>query len=177
MILLGYIGDPKTSSVGWRLIRWAQRHYTAPARHITHTELLLAGDAQSATIASSSLVDDDGDGRGGVRIKHGVVLNIANWRVMQIPDTPTRNTDAAALWFAAHVGQPYDSRGAAGSVGQALVQQKDGEWFCSESCGAAWGLADPHMLCPAALWNLGFALGGVDITEDFFGITEAARWD
>lgn len=179
MILLGYIGthesDGLSARLGRQTIRWAQRGYSAPARDITHTELMLGGTPTAAIIGSSSLVDDNGDGKGGVRVKHGVDLKPWNWKAMQLPER--FDVHDAARWFSEHDGEPYDTRGAAGSVGQALVQQRDGTWFCSEACAAAMGLPDAHMLNPAALWTVGLILGGVDITDDFFGIAEAARWD
>jgi hypothetical protein len=180
MIILGYIGPEKRgglfSNLGWRTIRWAQRGYSEPARDVTHTEMMLGGTPGAAVIASSSMVDDNGDGLGGVRTKHLVALNVANWRVMYLPETERRNTDAAARWFLKHDGFPYDRRGAAGSVGQALVQQEPGEFFCSEACAASMGIPDPHMLCPAALWTLLPLIGGVDVTTLFFSEGFRPEW-
>lgn len=176
MITLHYLGT-KHGGFGASVIRYAQRGYSEPARGVTHTEALLGGIASSAIIASSSLVDSFGDGKGGVRTKHGVEINPAHWIVLDLPDTPERNTARAARWFAEHDGEPYDRRGAAGSVGQALVQQSEGEWFCTEAVAASMGFQDPHMMCPAAFFVKLLELGARDITLEFFGIEEAARWD
>lgn len=166
MILLGYIGDKREESflarVSASVILWAQRGYSDPARRVTHTELLLGGDAQHASIASASIVD------GGVRVRHGVVLNPKHWLAIDVPDTETRNIPAARTWFALHDGQPYDKRGAAGSVGQALLAHGSGAWFCSEANAAAMGLRDPHMYPPAGLVNLVLELGARDVTAEFF---------
>jgi hypothetical protein len=180
MIVLGYIGPEKRGGIfdnlGWRTIRWAQRGYSAPAREVTHTEIMLGGTPGAAIIASSSLTDTQGDGKGGVRTKHGVALKSANWRAMYVPDTQRYNTARSARWFAEHDGFPYDRRGAAGSVGQALVQQEEDEFFCSEACGASMSMADAHMLCPAALWNILPLIGGIDVTVPFFGDGFRPEW-
>lgn len=176
MITLHYLGR-KHGGLGASTIRWAQRGYSDPAREVTHTEALLRGGPNDAIMASSSLVDSLGDGKGGVRTKHGVVLDPAHWLVLDLPDTSERNASNSARWFAEHDGEPYDRRGAAGSVGQALVQQSEGEWFCTEAVAASMGFRDTHMLCPAAFFTMLLAMGARDITLEFFGIEEAARWD
>lgn len=172
MIVLGYTGPEKRgglfANLGHKTILWAQRGYSAPARGVSHTEIMLGGTPSDASIGSSSLVDDLGRGQGGVRTKHGVALKAANWRAMYVPDTLERHTTAARIWFAEHDGLPYDPRGAAGSVGQALVQQRDDTFFCSEACAAAMGIPDAHMLNPAALWTILPLIGGVDVTGLFF---------
>jgi hypothetical protein len=180
MIVLGYIGNHKGDSLaarlGWRTIRWAQRGYSDPARSVTHTEIMIGGTPEAAIIASSSLTDDLGDGKGGVRTKHGVALKPLNWRAIYLPDTDQRNTRESARWFAEHDGMPYDPRGAAGSVGQALVQQEDGTFFCSEACADSMHIPDPHMLCPAALWTLLPLVAGVDVTALFFSGGFRPEW-
>lgn len=172
MLTLHYIGahkgDALTARLGDKVIRWAQRGYSLPARHITHTEALIGGDARSAIIASSSIVDDNGDGKGGVRTKHDVALKPWNWLVLDLPDTPTRNAQASARWFAEHDGLPYDGLGAPGSVAGPLLGQREGAWFCSEAVAASMGFADPHMLPPAAFYTMLIAMGARDVTADFF---------
>jgi hypothetical protein len=176
MITLHYLGT-KHGGFGASVIRYAQRGYSEPARGVTHTEALLGGGPGNAIMASSSLVDSLGDGKGGVRTKTGVVLNSAHWLVLDLPDAPERNARASARWFAEHDGEPYDRRGAAGSVGQAIVQQSSDEWFCTEAVAASMGFQDPHMMCPAAFYVKLLEMGARDITLEFFGIAEAARWD
>lgn len=172
MITLHYIGAHKTerltAQLGDKIIRWAQRWYSLPAKDVTHVEALLGGDARSATIASSSIVDDNGDGRGGVRVKTGVALKPHNWIVLDLPDTPARNAQEAARWFAEHDGQPYDRLGAPGSVAGPLLGHVPDHWFCSEAVGASMGFVDTHMLPPAAFYTLLVAMGARDITAEFF---------
>lgn len=172
MITLHYIGAHKgeriTARLGDKVIRWAQRWYSLPAKEVTHTEALIGGDARSAIIASSSLVDDNGDGKGGVRIKHGVALKPHNWIVLDLPDTPARNAMEAARWFAEHDGQPYDSLGAPGSVAGPLLGHSPDNWFCSEAVATSMGFKDAHMLPPAAFYTLLIAMGAEDVTEAFF---------
>jgi hypothetical protein len=176
MITLHYVGAHKggtpTAAMGDWVIRWAQRGYSLPARTVTHTEVFLGGTWDNATIASSSIIDDDGDGRGGVRIKHGVRLNPAHWIVLDLPDTETRSAFVAARWFKQHDGQPYDVLGAPGSVAGALLGHRLSGWFCSESVACAMGFKDPHMLCPAAFYTLLIAMGARDVTSEFFGVSD-----
>jgi hypothetical protein len=176
MITLHYIGAHKggtlSAALGDKVIRWAQRGYSLPARTVTHTEALLGGSWFAATIASSSIVDDDEDGKGGVRIKPGVRLNPLHWIVLDLPDTLTRNAYESARWFKAHEGQRYDVLGAPGSVAGALLGHGEGRWFCTEAVAASMGFADPHTLCPAAFFNLLKAMGARDVTADFFGVSE-----
>ena len=172
MLTLHYIGAHKgeslTSRMGDKVIRWAQRFYSDPARTVTHTEALLGGNASSAIIASSSIVDDNGDGKGGVRTKHGVELKPYNWLVLDLPDTPDRNPMQSARWFAEHDGLPYDSLGAPGSVAGPLLGHRGDQWFCSEAVAASMGFKDPHMLPPAAFYTLLIAMGAKDVTAEFF---------
>ena len=172
MIVLGYTGPEKRGGllahVGHRTILWAQRGYAAPARGVSHTEIMLGGTPSAAIIGSSSLVDDLNRGKGGVRTKHDVALKSINWRAMYVPNTARRNTAEARQWFAEHDRLPYDRRGAPGSVATALIQQAEGEFFCSEACAASMHIPDPHMLPPAALWSILPLLGGVDVTTLFF---------
>lgn len=173
MLTLHYIGAHKgetwTAALGDRVIRWAQRGYSAPARHVTHTEALLGGVWRAATIASSSLIDDDGSGRGGVRIKSDVRLNPAHWIVLDLPDAPGRTVDKSVRWFIRHGGAGYDTLGAPGSVAGALLGHRPGKWFCTEAVAASMGFQDPHMMCPAAFFLKLIEMGARDVTADFFG--------
>jgi hypothetical protein len=169
MITLHYIGAHKGDGIlataGDKIIRWAQRGYSTPARHVTHAEALLSGDCNSATIGSSSLFDDNADGITGVRIKSNVKLNANHWIVLDLPDIPT---SMAYEWFQKHQGEPYDCLGSVGSVTSALFQHNRIQWYCNEAVGASMNIKDPHMMCPAAFYTLLMALGAKDITEEFF---------
>lgn len=161
MIVLGYVGPPKGGrlfdSVTWSLIRAVQVGYVY--RQVTHAEMLLDGPWHAATIASSSLMD------GGVRIKTGVRLTPDHWRAWDVPGW--HEADSLA-WFVRHLGEPYDRRGAVGSVLFGLGN-RPGEWFCNEACGTSVGLRDQHRQPPA-----GFAAqvvsqpGAQEVTVSFF---------
>jgi len=163
MIVLGYIGKHKGSGLrawlGWALIRAGQVGRTW--RRVTHTEILLGGTWDRADIASSSLLD------GGVRIRQGVRLTPGHWVAMDVPDSIMRNTELARSWFLRHLGEPYDTRGAPGSVLFGLGHEP-GAWFCNEACGAAMRQTDPHKSPPAGFMGWCADLGGVDVTDEFF---------
>ncbi len=162
MIVLGYIGRHKGDGflawLGWALIRAAQigRRY----RRVTHTEMLLHGDCNAADIASATLMDG-----GVVRIKQGVKLNPEHWMAVDVPGWEAR---ASSTWFFEHLGQPYDSRGAVGSV-LFGIGQAAGSWFCNEADGASVGQIDPHTMPPAGF--MAYAMGqpdARDVTAEFF---------
>jgi len=165
MIVLGYVGEHKGEGflawAGWAIIRVAQVFY--PWRKVTHTEILIAGKPDAATIASATMLD----GR-QVRIKEGVKLNPTHWMAVYVPDTPERNTTLAHYWFLAHAGAPYDLRGAVGSTLRGFGQAA-GSWFCNESCGAAMGQIKPHLRPPAGFIAWCLSLDGArDMTAEFF---------
>lgn len=163
MIVLAYVGRHKGEGLrawlGWALIRLGQVGRTH--RRVTHTEILLDGQWHSAVIGSSSLLD------GGVRIKRFVRLTPGNWRAFYLPDGPQRSTALAWGWFQKHQGQPYDWRGAVGSVLYGLGHRA-GSWFCNEACGAALRQTDPHKSPPAAFIAWLVDLGAIDVTDEFF---------
>lgn len=165
MIVLGYVGKHKGEGfrawLGWALVRAGQLGYTW--RAVTHTEILIEGTPQDATIASSSLVD------GGVRTKPGVRLNPANWIAVYVPDSKLRSAAVSAKWFDVHKGRPYDWRGAPGSVLYG-VGHRVGSWFCNEACGASMHQVDPHKMPPAGFiaWCLDHD-GSRLVTDEFFG--------
>jgi hypothetical protein len=170
MIVLGYIGKHKGKGfkawAGWALIRAAQVGRTW--RRVTHTEILLGGTWDHATIASSSLVD------GGVRIRQGVHLTPGHWVALELPEGMQRSTALAQGWFERHLGWPYDARGALGSVLFGLGSDPEG-YFCNEACGAALRQTDPHKMPPAGFMAWCADLGGVDVTDEFFkGASDAA---
>ena len=169
MKVIAYIGNHKGDGfrawLGWAVIRIAQVGRTF--RRVTHTEVLIHGDCNSADIGSATMLDG-----GVVRIKQGVALNPSHWMVLELPDTPDRNTELAAHWFFAHAGEKYDRRGAVGSVLYGLGHRQN-EWFCNEACGAAMGQTDPQLMPPAGFIAWLVDMGAVDITKDFFSGSKA----
>jgi hypothetical protein len=160
MIILGYTGNHKGEGfrrrAGREIIRVGQFGYTH--RTVTHTEMLLHGAWDCADIASSSLMD------GGVRLREDVKLNPAHWMAV---DVPGWDAHESAAWFFAHMGEPYDSRGAVGSVLYGLGS--DDGWFCNEACGASVGQIDPHKMPPAGFINYALGQPGARIvTDEFF---------
>lgn len=160
MIVLGYIGNHKGEGfrrrAGRELIRVGQWPYTY--RQVTHTEMLLDGTWDKADIASSSLMD------GGVRIRNDVKINPAHWISV---DVPTWDAHQSSAWFFEHLGQPYDSRGAIGSVLYGIGSNKG--WFCNEACGASIGQIDPQTMPPAGFFALALRQPGARIvTDEFF---------
>jgi hypothetical protein len=161
MLTLHYIGNHKGHGfrrrAGRELIRLGQIGYTH--RNVTHTEMLLDGPWWAADIASSSMMD------GGVRIKLDERLNAAHWIAIEVPGWDAQQS---AAWFFKHNGQPYDSRGAIGSVLYGFGE--DDGWFCNEACGASVGQIDPHKMPPAGFINFCLGQPGARIvTAEFFG--------
>ena len=166
MIVLGYIGTHKGEGLrrraGREIIRLGQIGYTH--RNVTHVEMLLRGGWDNADIASSSLMD------GGVRIKQGVRLNPAHWLAISVPGWDAAESSG---WFFTHKGEPYDSRGAVGSVLYGLGENAG--WFCNEACGASVGQIDPHKMPPAGFVNYCLGQPGARIvTAEFFGAPRPA---
>lgn len=160
MIVLGYTHNHKGHGfrrrAGRELIRLGQIHHTY--RQVTHTEMVLDGTWDHADIASASLMD------GGVRIKRDVKLNPAHWIAIDVPAWDARQ---ASAWFFEHDGEPYDSRGAIGSVLYGIGD--DDGWFCNEACGASVGQIDPQLMPPAGF--IAYALGQPGariVTDEFF---------
>ena len=163
MIVLGYTHNHKGHGLrqraGRELIRLGQIHYTH--RQVTHTEMLLDGVWDKADIASSSLMD------GGVRIKLDVRLNPAHWIAIEVPTWDARRSSA---WFFDHKGEPYDTRGAIGSVMYGIGDNPG--WFCNEACGASIGQIDAKAMPPAGFFAYALGQPGARIvTSEFFGLT------
>lgn len=160
MIVLGYThnhkGDGFRRRAGRELIRLGQWPYTY--RRVTHTEMLLSGTWDRADIASSSLMD------GGVRIRQGVRLHPERWMAIDVPSWDARQS---AAWFFDHLGEPYDTRGAIGSVLYGFGDNPG--WFCNEACGASVGLIDPQTMPPAGFIALALRQPGARLaTSEFF---------
>jgi len=163
MIVLGYTHNHKghgfRQRAGRELIRLGQIHLTH--RQVTHTEMVLDGTWDKADIASSSLMD------GGVRIKLDVKLNPAHWIAIDVPTWDVRRSSA---WFFDHKGQPYDTRGALGSVLYGIGDNPG--WFCNEACGASVGQIDAKAMPPAGFFAYALGQPGAHIvTREFFGLT------
>lgn len=60
---------------------------------------------------------------------------------------------AALAWFREHAGDGYDWAGVVRFIIPFLPHRR-GQWFCSEACAAALGIAKPHKLTPQALLEL-----------------------
>ena len=157
MLIALFVGDHNADiwpvRLGWWLTRVAQKGRFGD---VTHCEAILAGDASAATIASSSVRD------GGVRIKHRVQMNPEHWRIV---DVPQWSAASAAQWFAQHMSQPYDWRGA-----WAIFlpgHHKSDSWFCNEAVGASVGLLEPHTFSPAVFAAACLSFGR-EVTAEFF---------
>lgn len=160
MIVLGYTGNHKGEGfrrrAGRELIRLGQIGYTY--RNVTHTEMVLAGPWWATDIASSSLMD------GGVRIKKAVRLNRAHWMAVEVPGWNAKQSES---WFLAHDGEPYDTRGAIGSVLYGIGDNPG--WFCNEACGASIGQIDAKAMPPAGFFAYALGQPGSRIvTAEFF---------
>ena len=90
---------------------------------------------------------------GGVRLKR-IALDPAHWELQRAEEDPV----AAARWFHAHQGEPYDWQLIVGFMSW-FIPGKDGRWTCSEASAAAFGVpedeawrVDPcngHILLPS----------------------------
>jgi hypothetical protein len=151
-----YVGNHAKDALyvrlGWWLTRLVQK---GEFGRVTHCEAILGGDCNSATIASSSLRD------GGVRVKRGVQLDAASWRIV---DVPQWDAGMAALWFVQHDGEPYDWRGALATL---LPGHAGRGWFCDEAIGASAGLRTPQVFTPSQFAAICFTFGR-DVTAQFF---------
>ena len=99
----------------------------------SHCELLIGG------LCYSSSARD-----GGVRAK-AIDLTSGRWDVYPIEGDEKK----ALQWFIDHMGKRYDWAGIARFV-IPFLPKVDGQWFCSEACGAALGLDNPQDLTPAS---------------------------
>lgn len=145
-----YIGDHSADTLTVRLGWWATRQVQkGEFAQVTHVEAILAEyDDGSVTIASASIRD------GGVRAKR-CHLEPEHWTII---DVPQWDADKAALWFAAHNGEPYDKRGAFASC-MPFAWNKNKEWFCNEAVGASVGLSSPEIFGPAQFAVICHTLG------------------
>lgn len=85
---------------------------------------------------------------GGVRIK-AIDLASGRWDLVQID----ADSQPAAQWFAAHIGQPYDAFSLLGWVLPWRVSDRR-TWFCSEACAASLGIPRSWEISPNDLYRL-----------------------
>lgn len=158
MLIAHYIGnhdkDDVLTRIGWAATRLVQRgRYSA----VTHCEAIhRIGMNNLVTIASASLRD------GGVRVKHNIQLTQGKWLII---DVPQFSVDLSIEWFAQHIGQPYDLRGALATVlpGTGLSDH----WFCNETVAASVDFKDPQIFGPAQFASITASIG-TDVTQEFF---------
>jgi hypothetical protein len=124
---------PGLQGIYSRGVRWVE------CGDYSHCELVFS-DGMSA---SASWID------GGVRFKH-IEFNPEHWDFIELP---SEWEDDARLWFAEHVGMPYDITGN-GRFLCGLVRESQGKVFCSEALAAALGLTEPWRYGPNGLANI-----------------------
>ena len=109
----------------------------------SHCELVLDRIDHMVLCWSSSFLD------GGVRSKW-IDVSTGRWDVVTFPG----DRAAAARWFEAHQGEPYDWFALMGWVLPWRVSHRRW-WFCSEACGAAIGLPSEvtRRLSPSDLYQ------------------------
>jgi hypothetical protein len=159
MLVALYIGthanDKLHVRLAWYLTRLAQK---GPLDIVTHVEAIHAQHADgTVTIASASLRDK------GVRVKR-VALNPLHWIIVDVPQWEVARS---ILWFAKHLNELYDIRGALATV--LPGSNVSDRWFCNESVGASIGLRCPETFGPHQFAAVALTLG-TDITDQFFGV-------
>jgi len=87
---------------------------------------------------------------GGVRIK-GIRFDPKRWHVVHLLDWVPQDAWTRAE---AHLGAAYDYRGILLSQALPLRRHAADKWFCSELCGEALGLRNPHRLAPGDLHSV-----------------------
>lgn len=115
-----------------KIAHWAVCLFTGSI--YSHCELVIGGICYSASARD-----------GSVRAK-AIDLTTGRWDLIQIQG----DEKAALNWFIAHQGEKYDWAGIA-RFAIPFLPHRSKQWFCSEACGAALGLPNPHELTPADL--------------------------
>lgn len=169
-----HAGDGLGARLGVALIRWAQKG--AAFADATHCEQVIglnpdgSVDIGSATLRREHPVT----GHNGVRVKRGVHLNAAHWRVYWCPQTGALfDPQTARDILDRQDGKRYDLRGAVASA-VLRVRQSANRWFCSEIVMACAGFLDTWLFTPARAEAV-IAAHGRDITDDFFRVREAGH--
>ncbi|MBW8469871.1 MAG: hypothetical protein K0M67_16520 [Thiobacillus sp.] len=169
-----HAGDGLAAQLGVGIIRWAQKG--AQFADTSHCEQILAihpngsVDIGSATLRREHPVT----GQNGVRVKRGVVLNPAHWRVYWCPQSEGLfDPTAAGELLARQDGKRYDLMGAVASA-VLRVRQESARWFCSEIVLACAGFIDTWQFTPARAEAV-IASYSRNITQAFFAsMTELA---
>ena len=158
-----FIGDHRDDTLlvrlGWAATRLVQR---GDFRRVTHVEAILEEWPDGCVTIGSATLRKENQGRNGVRVKPGVRLNPANWLMA---DVPQWSVERAREWFAQHVGELYDVRGAVGTA-VPLVGHNPRRKFCNWAVGAPF-LRAAHTFGPAQFAAICFTFGR-DVTEEFF---------
>ncbi len=131
-----YKGPP--TDLAHKLAHWAVCTFNASP--YSHCELVLDGVCWSASARDGAPGKPDGV-RGKV-----IDLTSGRWDVIDI----SGDESAALAWFKAHEGLRYDWAGVA-RFAVPFLKVSANRWFCSEACGAALGIGQPHTLTPRSL--------------------------
>lgn len=125
-----------------QLIRWWTR---GPYSHV---EIVVGDPIGEVTILSSSPRD------GGVRQRR-ITIDPDHWDLLMVD---AEELSATALVLSQR-GRGYDWLGIIFNFVLPLRWQSRRRWFCSEICGAALGLPEPHLFHPNSLFQLLRQLG------------------
>lgn len=113
----------------------------------SHVELVLGeltNDSPRTLLSISASARD-----GGVREK-SIVFQAGRWEFL-----PLEGWSGDQVWIRAEaeLGRPYDYLGILLNFTVPIRRHLRGSWFCSELCGHALGLDQPHRLSPGALYD------------------------
>ena len=86
---------------------------------------------------------------GGVREKK-ILLNPKHWDLVVLNVNP----DRPVQFIRDRLGAKYDYTGILFSQALMLGWHNPVDWFCSEICAAAIGIADPHRISPHWLFKI-----------------------
>lgn len=162
-----HAGDGLAAQLGVGIIRWAQKGAQfADASHCEHIVAIHPNgsvDIGSATLRREHPVT----GQNGVRVKRGVVLNPAHWRVYWCPQQGALFDPAmVGEVLARQDGKRYDLMGAVASA-VLRVSHAVARWFCSEIVMTIAGFLDAWQFTPARAEAV-IASYGRNITTAFF---------
>lgn len=163
-----HAGDGLAARLGVAIIRWTQKG--AAFADATHCEQIVALHPDGTVDIGSATLrrEHPSTGKNGVRVKKGVRLNPAHWRVYWCPQRGEGlfDPDAARGLLERQDGKRYDLWGAVASA-VLRVRQEANRWFCSEIVLACAGYLDAWQFTPARAEAV-IASQGHDITADFF---------
>lgn len=126
-----------------RAIRFATH---SPYSHVELVSLGKVIEHRSRTMWSMSASARDG----GVREK-AITFQAGRWEFL-----PLENWYGDFVWSKAkaELGRSYDYLGILFNFTVQIRRHLRGSWFCSELCGHALGLDQPHRLSPGALYDV-----------------------